>query len=252
MSIEPGPTTVLMKQTSTATQLSEKRVVLLDFNGTMSDTLSHWRTAYRRALSFRGVTISARDLNRICFHSPNYAAELAKLGVRDVDALATEVVTAVREAIPSVKPFPELVANLHRLKKLGFKIAVVSNSPSERIRPALDRWDGLPELDAFITGDRVPQPKPHPAPILMALDALRMPASSALLVGDQPSDVVAAKGAGVTSIGFTHRVHGQLHSSKLTAAKPHHVVRSYRELRALLTERNLGGDLLGSTSAESL
>jgi HAD superfamily hydrolase (TIGR01509 family) len=231
-----------MRETNTTTQWGEKRAVLLDFNGTMSDTLSHWRRAYRTALASRGVVISARELNRICFHSPNYAEELAQLGVQDVAAMAQEVVTAVREAIPSVKPFPQLVANLHRLKTLGFKIGVVSNSPSERIRPALDRWVGLPQLDVFITGERVPQPKPHPAPILMALEALSVPASSALLVGDQPSDVAAAREAGVMSIGFTHRVHGRIHSSKLTAANPHHVVRSYRELRTLLTAPSKGAN----------
>jgi hypothetical protein len=42
--------------------------------------------------------------------------------------------------------------------------------------------------------------KPHPEPVLLALARLRAPASEAILVGDSPHDLAAAKAAGARAV----------------------------------------------------
>jgi beta-phosphoglucomutase-like phosphatase (HAD superfamily) len=60
--------------------------------------------------------------------------------------------------------------------------------------PVVGRRHGRPELM-----------KPHPAPIHDALAALDVRPAAAVLIGDSVTDVIAARNAGVTCIGFADK-----------------------------------------------
>ncbi|MDX2705008.1 HAD hydrolase-like protein [Streptomyces sp. PA03-6a] len=95
----------------------------------------------------------------------------------------------------------KLVAELVRLDKL---IAVASNNSPDAVRLYLAKHGLETWFDGKIFG-RVADPalmKPHPDSLLRALDALGVPSSLALLVGDSASDVTAAHSAGVAFLGY--------------------------------------------------
>ena len=110
-----------------------------------------------------------------------------------------------------IRPFPDTVSTLTRLREMGIKCAVVSN----RERPSLPlQRVGLDGYFDVIVGAEEPfgkMPyKPNPAMITRLLEYLSIPASEAVYVGDADIDIVTAKAAKVRSIGitkgnFTHR-----------------------------------------------
>ena len=52
-------------------------------------------------------------------------------------------------------------------------------------------------LKVVVGGDSGPHRKPHPGPLLAALEELGVAAEAGLMVGDSTNDVAAARGAGL-------------------------------------------------------
>lgn len=79
--------------------------------------------------------------------------------------------------------------------------AVVTNKPHD-VSEALIQ---LLEIDSYfgtiVGGDTLPQRKPSPEPVLHAMEQIGV--QRAVLIGDSPHDVGAAKAAGILSIGVT-------------------------------------------------
>lgn len=52
-------------------------------------------------------------------------------------------------------------------------------------------------MGTLVCGDTIDQKKPHPAPVLLACEQLGMNPANVMLVGDDPRDLQAGRGAGV-------------------------------------------------------
>jgi phosphoglycolate phosphatase-like HAD superfamily hydrolase len=75
--------------------------------------------------------------------------------------------------------------------------------------------------------------KPHPAPLLAALEKMRLRAGECVYVGDTPQDMEMSQAAGVCAIG----VLGPFPTEKqLRAAKPEFLLQGLGELPELLKE----------------
>jgi phosphoglycolate phosphatase-like HAD superfamily hydrolase len=93
----------------------------------------------------------------------------------------------------------ELVQTLH---ERGLRLAVASSAEKEELDALLRLAgaDGLVERGA--SGSDVDRSKPDPDVVEAALERLGCRADDAVMIGDTPYDVVAARHAGVRSIGF--------------------------------------------------
>ncbi len=104
---------------------------------------------------------------------------------------------------------PQALDVLSRLQELGYKTAIVSNtpwgSPADLWHQELDRHGLLDVVDAVVFCVDVGWRKPHRAPFEEALSSLGVPASRAVFVGDDPVwDVQGAKGVGIEPV-LIHR-----------------------------------------------
>ena len=102
-----------------------------------------------------------------------------------------------------IKPFPDTVPTMTRLREMGLKLAVVSNR--ERPSLALERT-GLAKYFDMIVGaeepfGRLPY-KPNPAMINTLLEHLNIPNSEAIYIGDADLDIITAEAAHVRSVGI--------------------------------------------------
>lgn len=120
------------------------------------------------------------------------------------DALALERLSAalLRPIFPTASIDPNAIPVLEVLRALGYSLAIVSNTPwgssAATWREEVHRHGLLTAIDATVfccdTGFR----KPHPAPILRALEALNVNADHAIFIGDDAKwDVIGARAAGV-------------------------------------------------------
>ena len=80
-------------------------------------------------------------------------------------------------------------------------LAVVTTKTSKYSKILLEHLGVLRYFKAVIGRDDVKEPKPNPEPIFTALKAINKSTDNSYMIGDTAMDALAAKGAGVYSIG---------------------------------------------------
>ncbi|HHY97097.1 MAG TPA: HAD-IA family hydrolase, partial [Acholeplasma sp.] len=105
-------------------------------------------------------------------------------------------------------------------------LGVVSSKRSDFVKLGLNQNELLEYFDVIIGMEEVNQHKPHPEPILTAIDALGISKNNTTYIGDHPNDILAAKNAGVESIG----VAWSSHYEDLLGQKPDAVIETLDNL----------------------
>jgi phosphoglycolate phosphatase-like HAD superfamily hydrolase len=107
---------------------------------------------------------------------------------------------------------PEELQALAALRPIG----VVTSCPRRLAESVLERHGFLAHVRALVTSEDGPG-KPDPAPVRIALQ--RLGAKRAWLLGDNPTDVEAARAAGVVPLAvIPHGVGAESHDQRLRAA----------------------------------
>jgi HAD superfamily hydrolase (TIGR01548 family) len=153
---------------------------------------------------------------------------------------------------------------LSRLKK-KFHLGIASGRPRFEAELALKRFHLLPYFESIVTldecrkeedrilrrtGRRVRRTKPHPYPLLKAIEAMGLSAPSCAYVGDVVDDMTAARMANKTfpmlAIGFISRPHGtkqakeilQRAGAKAVVGRPQDLLEYLRPFQAGQSLRN--------------
>ena len=125
------------------------------------------------------------------------------------------------------KPYPGVVEVVRTLHARGAKLALVTSKLSTGAERGLRLLGLEEELSVRVCADDVETGKPHPAPVLMALDALDSSPGEAFFIGDSHHDIEAGRRAGVTTVAVAW---GPLQRENLAAAKPDHWLEEPRQL----------------------
>jgi phosphoglycolate phosphatase len=86
---------------------------------------------------------------------------------------------------------------LDTLAGRGLPWGIVTNKPGFLTTPLLAELGLGTQAGCVVSGDTLPQRKPHPAPLLHAAAQLAMPAEACVYVGDAERDVQASRAAGM-------------------------------------------------------
>jgi pyrophosphatase PpaX len=208
------------------------RTVLFDLDGTLIDSAAMILASFRHATR----TVLAREI-------PD--AELAALvggsniheQMRTIDATRVdELVDAYRAhntpLHAELQSFAGIEPVLDELRAEGRRLAIVTAKRRKTVDLAfavlpLERY-----FDAVVTSESTARHKPHPDPVLAALELLDSRPEEAAFVGDSPYDVGAGKAAGVFAVAVSW---GKIHpEERLLAAGADIVVRSPEELLDVL------------------
>lgn len=104
--------------------------------------------------------------------------------------------------------YPGVEQGLRALKVRGLKLACLTNKPTAFAMPLLKSkgLDGYFEV-AF-GGDAFERKKPDPLPLVKTCEALGLPPSQVLMIGDSSNDAKAARAAGcpvvLVTYGYNH------------------------------------------------
>ncbi|CEG12778.1 putative Pyrophosphatase PpaX [groundwater metagenome] len=93
---------------------------------------------------------------------------------------------------------------LNILKTKNFKLGIVTTTGRELTERILNDLDVQNLFEAVITGTDVLNLKPHPEPILKAIEILNLSKDSCVMVGDHPNDIIAANSAEIKSIAILY------------------------------------------------
>jgi N-acetyl-D-muramate 6-phosphate phosphatase len=89
---------------------------------------------------------------------------------------------------------------LQALERQRLPMAIVTNKPAWLTHPVLAETGLAARFRVVISGDSLPERKPHPAPVLEACRLLGVATGRAVMVGDDERDIISARAAGARSI----------------------------------------------------
>lgn len=185
--------------------MARPTTVLLDLDGTLLDSNDAHASAWRAALLESGADVPVERIRRLIGMGGDEL--LGALGVDPGSARGKNAVSRKKEIflhrlLPSLLPFPGTRAFVERLGEQGFARVVVTSSGADEVKALLERAGVEDLLTTFTTADDVGASKPAPDPVHAALRRVRARPEHAVLVGDTPYDLEAARRAGVAMIAF--------------------------------------------------
>jgi pyrophosphatase PpaX len=205
------------------------RTVLFDLDGTLVDSAAMILASFRHATK----TVLRREVPDhellAAVGGPGLRAQMEALAPDRVDELV-EVYSrhnvGLHEGLQACGGVLELLATV---KDEGRRLGVVTAKRRATLALA---FEVLPELKRFfdvtIAAEDTERHKPHPEPLLTALERLDEEPRNAAYVGDSPFDIQAAKAAGLGAIAVTW---GAIHSrERLEREQPDDVVDTCEEL----------------------
>ena len=180
------------------------RVLLLDLDGTLVDTVPDLAAALNRLMAARGL--EGFDFPGTAAMVGDGVARLVSKAfaarglVPDATAVAAFTHDYEMHAAVDSRLFPGVLETLHDLIGEGWRLAICTNKPEGAARVLLDAVGLTPLIGAVGAGDSFPFRKPDPAHLLATLAAAGGAVERAVMVGDHANDVAAARGAGVKCI----------------------------------------------------
>lgn len=209
--------------------------VLFDMDGTILDTLEDMHDSVNATL--RHFSLPEQSMDETRAYVGNGAARLISLSVpAGTDAETTERVLSWYKpyyndhSCIKTKPYAGIPELLETLRGAGVKLAVVSNKPDETVGLLAELFfKGL--FHSAVGESAGIRRKPAPDTVNAAVEAMGLPKSRCVYVGDSEVDVQTAKNAGLPCIAVAW---GFRSEAELRAAGAETVVRTPEELGALI------------------
>ena len=191
---------------------------LFDLDGVLLDSAAAMRSTLAAvATCATGRRVMPGDLPPGALRRPRIEV-LALLDVADPDDACDRWWDGAMSATP-VEPFPGVLSGLLALRTQGTAIGVVTLQDPDRLRWLLPQ--ALAELLDVVITRQDTRPKPAPDGLHAALNRMDVDPEHAVFVGDSPTDMTAARAAGVLALGA---VWGWHPPAALRAAGAHHLL----------------------------
>jgi pyrophosphatase PpaX len=178
------------------------RAVLFDLDGTLIDTFHLYLEAYSRALEpHLGRRPTAEDWTgrRISSERHFLAEWLGDEGGRECHAAMQRHYEALHGALceGAYDGVREMLAGL---RSAGYPVGIVTGKGRRAWEVTRDAVD-LGAFEVVVTEDDVEFPKPHPAGLTVALEAMGVAPGAAVYIGDSVTDMEAGREAGMRVAG---------------------------------------------------
>jgi pyrophosphatase PpaX len=185
-------------------------VVLFDLDGTVIDSGAIILASMRHAAeTVVGGEWEDDELMK-AVGGPGLEAQMIALDPDQVD----ELVRVYREHNEPLHETLECCLGvddaLVQLKERGHRLGIVTAKRRSTVDLAFARLPIEHLFETVVGGDETEEHKPHPAPLLLALERLGAKPGDAAYVGDSPFDMQAAKAAGLYAIGVSW---GRIHTA---------------------------------------
>ncbi len=205
-------------------RITSTECILFDWDGTLLDSFAADAQAYFGMFDALGMSFSMKELKR--HYSPNWhnvyrAARLPRAKWEQADRLWMRFYKKHR---PELQP-----GALRVLRALDrrFTLALVSSGSRARVRRQLREHQVSAMFRAKVCSEDAPRRKPHPAPLRMAMERLRLAPEACIYIGDAPEDIEMAHRAGVRGIGV---LGGSPVPERLRAASPDALIETIGDL----------------------
>ncbi|MEM2687643.1 MAG: HAD family phosphatase, partial [Thermoproteota archaeon] len=178
------------------------KAVILDFDGTLVDTVGLLSEAWARAASLMKIMIDPKDVERyVGLAGPEISLKIAggdEAKAAELRRLKDEIYDS--EYTGRIRLFEDVEPSLNILRSKGLKIAVASSQTTRRLKKYLSLLSVLKMVDVLVGSDAVVRRKPAPDVFLKAAELLGVKPAECFAVGDTCFDCESAKNAGMRFI----------------------------------------------------
>lgn len=206
--------------------------LLLDFDGTIADTLPLIFDAFRHAISPWTDRLPTDAEVEATFGPPERAC-LARFvsGNRIDEALDRFFDHYEREHGNAVQLFDGILEAIDRARSLGWKVGVFTGKGRRAAQYSIGALGLSHSIDCLVSGDDVDRPKPDPDGLFRASRLLSVDPERILMVGDSPVDIHAGRSAGAITCAATW---ASFRPDLLVLTDPNHTCRRVKDLIALI------------------
>ncbi|HEY9032617.1 MAG TPA: phosphoglycolate phosphatase [Pseudomonadales bacterium] len=194
--------------------------ILFDLDGTLIDSVPELARALDAALT--GGGLPAAGINNTRLWVGNGARVLVQRALAHALQLPQDAVPAAlledslqrflaayshNQSSPH-DLYDGVADTLQQLAQLPIRLAIVTNKPIRFVPSILENCGIAGHFGLLLGGDSLAEKKPHPAPLLHAVNTLGASTANSLMVGDSANDILAANAAGMRSVcvswGYNH------------------------------------------------
>jgi HAD superfamily hydrolase (TIGR01509 family) len=186
--------------------LADKETILFDLDGTLVQSNELHASAWAEVLQRFGHEITAEQVwPLIGKGADKLLPELTGIAADSPEGkeiIAARTRTFIEHYVPRVRAVPCAKELVDHLRKQGKKIMIASSAAEEELQAILraaELEDCIPERTA---SDDADTSKPDPDIVTAALRKVGSSADQAVMIGDTPYDVEAARRAGLSIIAF--------------------------------------------------
>jgi HAD superfamily hydrolase (TIGR01549 family) len=218
------------------------RALIFDLDGTLIDTVYAHVFAWQRALAEAALPIEGwRIHRRIGMSGGLFTRALARelgrpLSDDETDAIQARHGELYRELLPERRPLPGAQDLLRHLRDLGVPYGIATSGRRPEIDASLEAL-GIGEGVTVVERGDVMRAKPEPDLFLACQERMGVEIRDVTVVGDAVWDLLAARRAGMLSVGLLTGGYGE---DELAQAGAFRVYRDPAELDASLDELGIG------------
>ena len=218
------------------------RALIFDLDGTLIDTVYAHVFAWQRALAEAALPVDGwRIHRRIGMSGGLFTRALARelgrpLNDDEINAIQDRHGELYRELLPERRPLPGAVDLLVHLRELGVPYGIATSGRRPEIDASLDALGIGPDVTVVDRGE-VMRAKPEPDLFLACQERMGVEIRDVTVVGDAVWDLLAARRAGMLSVGLLTGGYGE---DELAQAGAFRVYRDPAELDASLDELGIG------------
>lgn len=221
--------------------IQSKPVLLFDLDGTLIDSQPLVFETFKQVFKKYkpDYTLSQEEL--YSFFGPTLEVTFAKYFPKEqIDEIIDEYQKINKDLHPSMlKRMPHAKELLENLNNKGYKIGIVSNKRTPVVQYGLELSELAPYCDLVLGKEDLPQPKPKADGLMKACQLMHTELDNVVYIGDNASDIAAAKNMAAYSIGYTN---DPKQKEALIQSMPCAVVEDLLEIETLLKEDRTWND----------
>lgn len=221
--------------------MTTRRVLVLDLDGTLVDSLPHLFRAFREAVrpfvkrppTDAEIVATFGPAERGCLEKLLRHPELALPGAWEhLDEAHAVFLRLYRDDLAKqVRLFPGMADVLHAAEEQGWYLAVFTGKGRPSALYTLEQLGLVPRIAIVVSSDDVQHHKPAPDGLLAIMKHCRAAPQDVLVVGDAPADIAAGKAVGCPTAAA---LWGAFDRQALLAAAPDYVLHQPSDLLPLL------------------
>lgn len=185
------------------------KAIIFDVDGVLVDSRNANIALYQTVLQKAGYPVASPEKILECFHLPLRQTIIKLTGSTDLNEIKRTINIAKDPALRDrdLFEFPDKLEYILEKLHKDYRLSIVTGRIKIGVEDVFSAKEIKHLFDVVVTFEDYKNPKPHPEPLLVALNRLGLSPDEAIYIGDSETDIEAAKAAGMKSIFISSTKH---------------------------------------------